>query len=85
VAAGEFVALAGAGCGEHAAALMALVAPSKGKIAIRGNVTAPSHRVGFMFQKDTLFEWRTVLQNVPIGAELLHLDDAARKAVPRNC
>ncbi len=81
VAAGEFVALVGpSGCGKSTLlTLMAgLVAPSKGKIAIRGtDITAPSHRVGFMFQKDTLFEWRTVLQNVLIGAELLHLDRAA--------
>ena len=33
-----------------------------------------------MFQKDTLFEWRTVLQNVLIGAELLHLDRTASQS-----
>ena len=27
-------------------------------------VSAPSPRVGYMFQRDTLLEWRTVLQNV---------------------
>jgi NitT/TauT family transport system ATP-binding protein len=78
VGAGEFVALVGpSGCGKSTllTLLAGLAAPSKGSIAIRGaEVTAPSHRVGFMFQKDTLFEWRTVLQNVLIGAELLGLD-----------
>jgi NitT/TauT family transport system ATP-binding protein len=33
-----------------------------------------------MFQKDTLLEWRTVLQNVLIGAELLGLDKAKSRA-----
>ena len=89
VAAGEFVALVGpSGCGKSTllTLLAGLVPPSKGQIAIRGaNVTAPSHRVGFMFQKDTLFEWRTVLQNVLIGAELLHLGKGASQAGPRSC
>ena len=83
VAAGEFVALVGpSGCGKSTLlALMAgLVAPSQGRIAIKGSaVAAPSPRVGFMFQKDTLFEWRTVLQNVLIGAELLHLPSQASR------
>jgi NitT/TauT family transport system ATP-binding protein len=81
VAAGEFVALVGpSGCGKSTllTLLAGLVAPSRGSIAIRGtDVTAPSRRVGFMFQKDTLFEWRSVLQNVLIGAELLGLGRAA--------
>ena len=81
VAAGEFVALVGpSGCGKSTllTLLAGLAAPSEGSIAIRGTeVVAPSARVGFMFQKDTLFEWRTVLQNVLIGAELLGLDRAA--------
>jgi NitT/TauT family transport system ATP-binding protein len=84
VAPGEFVALVGpSGCGKSTllTLLSGLVPPSKGSIAIRGSeVTAPSNRVGFMFQKDTLFEWRTVLQNVLIGAELLHLDKSAAQA-----
>jgi len=81
VAPGEILAvIGGSGCGKSTllTLLSGLVPPSKGRIAIRGSeVTAPSNRVGFMFQKDTLFEWRTVLQNVLIGAELLHLDRAA--------
>lgn len=88
VAAGEFVALVGpSGCGKSTLlTLMAgLVPPSKGKIAIRGaDVTGPSHRVGFMFQKDTLFEWRTVLQNVLIGAELLHLNRSSASSRARE-
>ena len=46
-----------------------------GDIFIEGRkITAPSPQVGYMFQKDTLLEWRTVLDNVLIGAELLDLD-----------
>ena len=83
VTAGEFVALVGpSGCGKSTllTLLSGLVLPSTGSIAIRGSMMkAPSNRVGFMFQKDTLFEWRSVLQNVLIGAELLHLDRSASK------
>ena len=54
--------------------------PSYGEIRIDGQkVTAPSPRVGYMFQKDTLLDWRTILDNVLIGAELLGVDMAAAR------
>jgi NitT/TauT family transport system ATP-binding protein len=75
---GEFVAIVGSsGCGKSTLLSMVsgLLKPSRGSIAIDGvEVTAPSPRVGYMFQKDTLLEWRTILDNVLIGAELLKLD-----------
>ncbi|MGA7487138.1 MAG: ABC transporter ATP-binding protein [Xanthobacteraceae bacterium] len=75
---GEFIAVVGSsGCGKSTllSIVSGLLAPSGGEVFIEGRkVTAPSPRVGYMFQKDTLLEWRTVLDNVLIGAELLGLD-----------
>ena len=75
---GEFIAIVGSsGCGKSTllSLISGLIRPSRGSIAIAGrNVTAPSPRVGYMFQKDTLLDWRTILDNVLIGAELLKLD-----------
>ena len=75
---GEFIAVVGSsGCGKSTllSIVSGLLAPSGGDIFIEGRkITAPSPQVGYMFQKDTLLEWRTVLDNVLIGAELLGLD-----------
>ena len=81
---GEFVAIVGSsGCGKSTllSLISGLIKPSRGDIFFEGRkVAAPSPRVGYMFQKDTLLEWRSVLDNVVIGAELLGLDmRAARK------
>ena len=84
---GEFIAVVGSsGCGKSTllSLISGLIRPSRGEVAIDGkNVKAPSPRVGYMFQKDTLLEWRSVLDNVLIGAELLKLDrkDARRRAI----
>ena len=75
---GEFIAIVGSsGCGKSTllSLISGLLPPSRGRILLEGKpVTAPSPRVGYMFQKDTLLEWRNVLQNVLIGAEFLGLD-----------
>jgi NitT/TauT family transport system ATP-binding protein len=75
---GEFIAIVGSsGCGKSTllSLVSGLIKPSRGTIAIDGNeVTAPSPRVGYMFQKDTLLDWRSIIDNVLIGAELLKLD-----------
>jgi NitT/TauT family transport system ATP-binding protein len=80
---GEFVAIVGSsGCGKSTllSLVSGLLKPSRGSVSIDGNeVTAPSPRVGYMFQKDTLLDWRTILDNVLIGAELLKLDKRAAR------
>ena len=40
-----------------------LLTPDSGKIEING-------KVGYMFQKDHLFEWRTVYKNITLGPEI---------------
>lgn len=77
---GEFVAIVGSsGCGKSTLLSMisGLIFPSEGNILLDGQkVTAPSPKVGYMFQKDTLLEWRSVVDNAMLGAELLGLDQA---------
>lgn len=71
---GEFVSLIGqSGCGKST--LLSIIAgilpPSEGCVRIGGKaVTAPSQRIGYMLQQDYLFEWRTILENALLGAEI---------------
>jgi NitT/TauT family transport system ATP-binding protein len=78
LAAGEFVGLVGpSGCGKSTLlmALAGLQQPTAGAVVIDGQpVTGPSPRMGIAFQRDNLLEWRTVLANVLVQAELRGLD-----------
>jgi NitT/TauT family transport system ATP-binding protein len=47
-----------------------LVAPSAGTIELDGRpVAGVPPKVGYVFQKDTVFPWRTVLRNIALGLE----------------
>jgi NitT/TauT family transport system ATP-binding protein len=74
VGAGEFVALLGpSGCGKTTLLRMmdGLSAPDSGTISIGDAiVTKPTPSVGFVFQADSLWPWRTVEQNVTFGLEI---------------
>jgi NitT/TauT family transport system ATP-binding protein len=78
---GEFIAIVGSsGCGKSTLLSMiaGLTLPTLGKVFVEGKaVTAPSPKVGYMFQRDTLLEWRTIKRNVLLGAEQLGLDRKA--------
>ena len=71
---GEFVSLVGpSGCGKSTllSIISGLLKPSKGKVFINGEeVTKTSDKVGYMLQKDYLFDWRTIYQNVLLGLEI---------------
>ena len=74
VADGEFVALVGpSGCGKSTILNMigGLVSPSSGAVEIDGArvLGATPARVGYVFQKDTVFPWRTVARNIALGLE----------------
>jgi ABC-type nitrate/sulfonate/bicarbonate transport system ATPase subunit len=73
---GEFVTIVGpSGCGKTTIFNMiaGLLEPSAGTIRIDGQtVMGKTGHVGYMLQKDLLLPWRTVLQNVTLGAELLN-------------
>ena len=74
IRAAEFVAIVGpSGCGKSTILNMigGLVTPSAGSVTIDGarvDGRAPAN-VGYVFQKDTVFPWRTVARNIAIGLE----------------
>jgi NitT/TauT family transport system ATP-binding protein len=71
VAQGEFVALVGpTGCGKSTTLnlITGILRPNGGEVRINGQpVAGIDPRVGFVFQADALFPWRTVLDNVALG------------------
>jgi NitT/TauT family transport system ATP-binding protein len=73
---GEFVALLGpSGCGKSTILNMVagLLPRSGGRILIDGEPVETGKvnpRVGYVFQRDTLFPWRTVEQNIGYGLEI---------------
>ncbi len=71
---GEFVSLVGpSGCGKSTllSIISGLLKPTGGKVLIEGEeVAKTSEKVGYMLQKDYLFDWRTIYQNVILGLEI---------------
>jgi sulfonate transport system ATP-binding protein len=71
VAKGEFVCVVGpTGCGKSTTLGMiaGLAKPSGGEVRIDGRrVEGIDRRVGFVFQADALFPWRSVIDNVAAG------------------
>ncbi len=70
----EFVSIVGpSGCGKTT--LLSLIAgiltQSSGTITLGGEPLAnKKNKIGYMFQRDHLFEWRNVWQNVKLGLEI---------------
>ena len=71
---GEFVSLVGpSGCGKSTilSIISGLLRPTSGSVQIGGEwVRGASRKVGYMLQKDHLFDWRTIYQNVLLGLEV---------------
>jgi NitT/TauT family transport system ATP-binding protein len=70
----EFVAIVGpSGCGKSTILNMigSLIAPSGGDILVDGERVGlrAAGQVGYVFQKDTVFPWRTVSQNIALGLQ----------------
>ena len=82
---GEFVSIVGpSGCGKSTLlSLIAGLAPiSEGRLTLDGRpVAGVEPRLGFVFQRDALFPWKTVAQNV--GLPLLFRGVDAAAAAPR--
>jgi NitT/TauT family transport system ATP-binding protein len=74
VAPGEFVAIIGqSGCGKSTllSLISGILKPTDGAVLVDGKpVSGPNPRVGYMLQQDYLFEWRTILENAVLGAEI---------------
>ena len=73
---GEFVAIVGpSGCGKSTllSLICGLIEPESGTIRVDGA------SVGYMLQKDHLFEWRNIFSNISLGLEIQkRLDEPAR-------
>ena len=88
---GEFVALLGpSGSGKSTILNMiaTLVKPSSGQILIDGKPVIAGRAtpdVGYVFQRDTLFPWRTVADNIGYGLQLSGVPDAERRERVAAC
>ena len=71
---GEFVSMLGpSGCGKSTLMLLVagLEAPTAGEISVgQQRVQAPVTDVGIVFQEHGLYEWRTILENIMLQAEV---------------
>lgn len=71
---GEFVSIVGpSGCGKSTllSLISGLLIPESGQILLHGQDVRDFHTgIGYMLQKDHLFEWRTIWQNVLLGLEI---------------
>ena len=71
---GEFLAVVGpSGCGKSTllSIFSGLLAPEKGTILVDGVPIEEAHAtIGYMLQKDHLFEWRTIYANTALGLEI---------------
>ncbi len=89
VKSGEFVALVGpSGCGKSTAlnAMASLIGSDEAEITgaiLVDDVDLRSagwnRNLGYVFQRDTLFPWRTVLQNVEAGLQIRGMKKAERQ------
>lgn len=71
---GEFLCIVGpSGCGKSTllSLLAGLLVPERGEIRLDGvPVGKGASGIGYMLQRDHLFEWRTILSNVSLGLEV---------------
>jgi NitT/TauT family transport system ATP-binding protein len=71
---GEFASIVGpSGCGKSTLfnIISGLLLPTAGRVFLdEHDVTGQTGRVGYMLQKDLLLPWRTVTQNIVLGASL---------------
>jgi NitT/TauT family transport system ATP-binding protein len=84
----EFISIVGpSGCGKSTLLMImsGLLAPSEGSIRIGGvPVKGPYTELGFVFQQDVLLDWRTVIKNVLLQADIRGLDRTAMEARARK-
>jgi NitT/TauT family transport system ATP-binding protein len=84
----EFVSILGpSGCGKSTLLMIiaGLVKPTEGSVSVRGvPVRGPVTDLGIVFQQDLLFDWRTVLGNVMLQADVRGLPRQAAREKARH-
>ena len=74
---GEIVSIIGpSGCGKSTllSIISGLDEKTSGEVFIDGEISnGISPKVGYMLQKDTLLEWRSIYNNVMLGLEIRHI------------
>jgi len=77
---GGFVCILGpSGCGKSTLfnAIAGLICPTAGNIYLDGqSINGKTGLVGYMFQKDLLLPWRSILENICLGTEIQKKDQA---------
>jgi NitT/TauT family transport system ATP-binding protein len=87
IQAGEFISIVGpSGCGKSTllSLISGMLKPTKGDVFIEGQAgNGVSPKVGYMLQHDHLFEWRDLLNNLLVGAEVRRMNRkiAEKKAI----
>lgn len=71
---GEFISIVGpSGCGKSTllSLIAELIEPTDGEVELdKTQVSHPQFPMGYMFQRDHLFEWRTIEHNMMLGLEI---------------
>ena len=81
---GEFISIIGpSGCGKST--LLSIIAgleeKTSGKVLLEGEeINGVSEKIGYMLQKDSLLEWRTIYDNVLLGLEIRGAKNKENKA-----
>ena len=68
---GEFVSIVGpSGCGKTTilSLIAGLLEPTTGQILLDGE-NVKNANIGYMFQRDQLFQWRNIYKNILLGVE----------------
>ena len=92
IAKGEIVAVLGkTGCGKSTMfnLLSGLIEPTSGTVEVVGHAPFAEFnffrgKIGIVFQNDRLMPWRTALDNVLLGLQILHKPPAEAEAVARG-
>ncbi|BBL80730.1 ATP-binding protein [Rubrobacter xylanophilus] len=88
VSKGEFVSVVGpSGCGKTT--LLEIMAglrePTSGSVKVRGQeIRGPHPSIGIVFQEESTFPWRTVLENVEFGLQMRGVEKKERRERARE-
>ncbi|MGH4051490.1 MAG: ABC transporter ATP-binding protein [Clostridium sp.] len=88
---GQFLSIVGpSGCGKSTLLniIAGLITPSNGKIVINKSDNSDNSdgilKIGYMFQKDQLFDWLTIWDNVLLGLKVNHCITDSNKEIVKN-